>query len=245
MENPKGYRVLTEWLNDMDRVAEIFSEETQDLPFSRSLRLQCDRAAQRIKRLRDGSDDALAEVLHEIVLNIQAELEDHTFFTVPPERAEWYHEDDRPLFGQAVADVFPDSTREIAEAGRCYALARWTASVFHLMRAVELTLHKWSDELGLSLRTPAAQANWQDILNGADKKLKDIEQNQPKSPQRDADLEYFGDASAHFRAIKDAWRNHVSHSKATYDEAGSLGILQHVKAFMGKLASRPASTTTP
>ena len=85
---------------------------------------------------------------------------------------------------------------------------------------------------------PAEQANMQDILNLADKKLKSIEQ-QPKSPQRDADLEYFGDSSAHFRAIKDAWRNHVAHAKRTYDERQATSIFTHVRSFFQTLAMRP------
>lgn len=121
----------------------------------------------------------------------------HLYFLVPENRKGLYYQDDRPLFGEAVANAIPNSTVEIAEAGRCFALERWTACVFHLMRAVELALHKWSDDLGVVLRVPAEQANMQYILNSADKKLKAVE-NEPKSAQHDTDLEYFGDTSAHF-----------------------------------------------
>ena len=42
-----------------------------------------------------------------------------------------------PPFGQAVEDKFPDARFDIEEAGKCLALGRPTACIFHLMRAVE------------------------------------------------------------------------------------------------------------
>ena len=41
-------------------------------------------------------------------------------------------------FGRSVVGVFPDPTADIDEATRCLALERPTASVFHLMRAMEV-----------------------------------------------------------------------------------------------------------
>jgi hypothetical protein len=177
-------------------------------------------------------------MLRDLLPEIQHEMSRNMYFLVPENRKGLYQEDDTALFGEAVAAAIPDSTPEIAEAGRCIALDRWTAAVFHLMRAAEVALHKWAGDLGVTLKIPAEQANMQDILNAADKKLKEIEQ-QPKSSQRDADLEYFGDTSAQFRAIKDAWRNHVAHSKRTYDERETTAILNHVRSFFQRLATRP------
>jgi hypothetical protein len=176
-------------------------------------------------------------LLRDLLPDIQGEMMRHAYFIVPENRKNWYRDDDTPLFGEAIASAIPNSTVEIAEAGRCYALERWTACVFHLMRAVELALHKWSGDLGLVLKTSAEQANMQDILTAADLKLKAIGQ-QPKSIERDANLEYFGDTSAHFRAIKDAWRNHVAHAKRTYDERETTAILNNVHSFLEKLATR-------
>jgi len=81
-------------------------------------------------------------LLRDLLPDIQLEMTRHLYFLVPENRKGLYYQDDRPLFGEAVANAIPNSTVEIAEAGRCFALERWTACVFHLMRAVELALHK-------------------------------------------------------------------------------------------------------
>lgn len=197
-----------------------------------------DRCATLMQTAPSMDPPTVCHMLRDLLADIQRELIRHMYFLIPEERKAWYHQDDRPLFGEAVATAIPDTTSEIAEAGRCLALARWTACVFHLMRATERALHKWSRDFGLALQMPLEQANWQEILNAADRKLKEIGQL-PRSPQREADLQYFGETAAHFRAIRDAWRNHVAHSKVTYDERGALTVLEHVRTFMVKLATRP------
>jgi hypothetical protein len=222
------------WRERATKCLQDMSEECLEAGFDRLME-RCNRFANQIRTL---PIETTCYMLRDLLPEIQREMSRHMYFLVPEDRKGWYRDDDTPLFGEAVAIAFPDSTPEIAEAGRCLALDRWTACVFHLMRAVELALHKWSDDLGVPLKVPAEQANMQEILNLADKKLKGIEQL-PKTPQRDADLEYFGDASAHFRAIKDAWRNHVAHAKRTYDERQATSILNHVRSFFQKLATRP------
>src|SRR5205085_5356579 len=57
------------------------------------------------------------------------------FMYLPASDAEYY--DQEALFGQEVATKFPQANKEIKEAGNCYATGNYTASVFHLMRAVE------------------------------------------------------------------------------------------------------------
>jgi transposase-like protein len=158
------------------------------------------------------------------------------FLAVQPNKRIFYMAPEQ-WFGKEVLQAYPDSEADLNAAARCIALDEWTACVFHLMRGVEAALRKWSDQLGLLLKMPVVDANWQDILSEADKALKTLEQ-QPKSPQRNEDLEYFGDTAAQFRAIKNAWRNHVAHSKRSYDERDAVEIMQHVATFMRKLARR-------
>ena len=170
--------------------------------------------------------------------SLDRELKKRSFLFVPDSRVDFYHEDDKPLFGDEVEKVFRSTTPEIAEFGRCYAVGQWTASVFHLMRATEVALHKWCDDLHLPLKIPAEQANWQDILNLAIKHQNQMRQETP-SQKRDDDLEYYGSSIASFTGFKDAWRNHVSHAKVRYDERQATSIMHHVRAFMERLSSRP------
>jgi hypothetical protein len=165
------------------------------------------------------------------------ELTEPQFLRIASEKRS-YFEQLEPLFGAPVVDSFPNSDRDIAAAGRCFAFGEWTACVFHLMRALELALHKWALEMGVTQFSAIELENWKNILDAADKRIKALEQ-QPKSPQKDRELQYYGETCAHFRSIKDAWRNHVSHSRTTYDERETEAILMHVKEFMRLLAARP------
>lgn len=78
----------------------------------------------------------LAEQFHLLVAQFGNELDGRTLYTMGPKYAGLF-ESVEPLFGDAVADAFPDASYDISEAGKCMAMARWTAAVFHLMRATE------------------------------------------------------------------------------------------------------------
>ena len=56
------------------------------------------------------------------------------------------------LFGDDVARAFPSSKGDIDEAGKCLALDRGTACVFHLMRILEIGLQLLAAKLGISLQ---------------------------------------------------------------------------------------------
>jgi hypothetical protein len=72
-----------------------------------------------------------------------------------------------PLFGDAVADAFPAAEQEITDAGKCRAAGLWTASVMHLMRAIEEPLNSLAQWLGAE-----TGQNWNTALNQIDAKLR-------------------------------------------------------------------------
>lgn len=82
--------------------------------------------------------------------------------------------------------------------------------------------------------------NWKNIIDQIEKEIRKFEPL-PKSPQKTADLEFYGRTAAQLRSFKDAWRNHVSHSKGTYDESEAILVWTHVRTLMEQLAAHPAS----
>ena len=208
----------------------------QRLELSMSIQEQVKRQIERLKK-SDGNGDTvlLLQLTTEIQDNLHHELEAWTFFAVRPELRAYYDAPEK--WCRDLLQAYPESERDLRAAGRCLSMNEWTACVFHLMRTVETALRKWADQWGLVLKMPTSEANWQDIISAADRNLKALEQ-EPKSAQRTADLEYFGGMTAHFLAIKNAWRNHVAHGKQTYDGREAGETLQHVLAFMRKLATR-------
>jgi hypothetical protein len=78
----------------------------------------------------------LWNLLGEVEQRLIDELEGHDkFFYIPLLRAQVF-ELVEP-YGVLVSKKFPNLTEDIQEAGKCYACARYTACVFHLMRVME------------------------------------------------------------------------------------------------------------
>jgi hypothetical protein len=193
-------------------------------------------------------DDSLmiahCHLLREVSAAIEYELTSQLFLRVSSERQRWYSEDDTPLFGPEVRSAFSDSAYDIAEAGRCFALERWDASVHHLMIATEVAMRVWAKDMRLKTAVPLALSDMEAILRGADCKLKQLK-NQRRSKRRDAALTYLSETSAHFGFIKDAWRKHSAHGRAKYDERAAKSILTHVADFMRLLSSKPELSGKP
>jgi hypothetical protein len=72
--------------------------------------------------------------LHDLILD---QMKEKIFLFVPDEQAAFLKQH---AFGKNITDAFPSSTFDVSEAGACYASARWTACVFHLMRSLEVGL---------------------------------------------------------------------------------------------------------
>ena len=145
-----------------------------------------------------------------------------------------YYEQKELLFGQEVVDKFPSVAYDISEAGKCYALYRSTACVFHLMRVLEIGLRVFADRFGV----PSDRQIWHNVIEGIEKAVR----NMPNDPNKPADWkdqqEFFSGAATQFMFVKDAWRNYVAHArdKCTEDEAER--IFSSVRSFMQRLATR-------
>jgi hypothetical protein len=170
----------------------------------------------------------ITELLHDLM----AELKDATFLRITPEKRAAY-EQPTPPFGNEVFDTFPSAQRDVAAASRCFALDEWTACVFHLMRALEQGLRAFASKVGLSADA-VAQENWKNVIDQIESKIREIEA-QPKSSAKTEMLKAYSLAAAQFRYIKDAWRNHVTHGRATYDEPEAESILSHTRDLMRSL----------
>jgi HEPN domain-containing protein len=213
-----------------DEAISNLKQKLQGLPLPFSIVHQIDRMEHRaslVPFLR-AEISVLAREVHE---NIVAELTTRRFLMILGERR-FLFEQPEPLFGQKVAERFNAASRDIAAAGRCMALDEWTATVFHLMRAVEIALQT----LARRLRIRSVKVKeWVTLLKDIDTALAAI-RNRPRTPKRDRVLEYYSQARANIAVFKDAWRNHVMHSRETYDERQAWAIFASVKAFMEELA---------
>ena len=141
--------------------------------------------------------------------------------------------DNGKLFGLEVVAAFPsdETTYEIKEAGNCFALGRYTATVFHLMRVLEKGLKALADKLPILFSIPFEYQNWHNIIEQIEARIKDMNQ-QGASQQKTDDLKVYSEIAKEFRYFKDAWRNSVAHSRETYGREQALSISRHVGEFM-------------
>lgn len=125
---------------------------------------------------------------------------------------------------------------EIDEGMKCYALGRYPASVFHMMRALEIGLNALADELGVTFE----HRNWENVIADIEAELIRIEKapNVPPDPHRKERLHFYGEAARHFRFLKEAWRNYAMHVKETHDDGTARSVVLHVSEFMRQLAAK-------
>ena len=159
-------------------------------------------------------------------------FEERLFLTLSPD-AERYYSQPEPLFGSVVDNAFPSTADDIAEAGKCFALGRYTAAVFHLMRTLEVGLGALARETKATTGNP----NWETVLNAITSR---VNQMGPATdgPDWKERQQYISEAVAQFRIFKHAWRNYVTHSRVTYDEEKARAIYESVREFMSHLATR-------
>jgi hypothetical protein len=117
-------------------------------------------------------------------------------------------------------------SEDIAEAGKCLAVNRTTAVVFHLLRVMEIAVRVFGNKLGVQL---ASEKNSQNILDEINKSIRAMD-------QKAAQTKTYAAASAHLYNVKLAWRNEVMHPKQTYTIAESKNVLSSVGTFIRELA---------
>lgn len=151
------------------------------------------------------------------------ELKSQLFLFVPSGRAVFYQS------ALALPD-FPEAAVELIRAGNCFAVAEYTASVFHSMRSVEVGLEAVRLNLGMPDRK-INERSWGNICN-------DIRDGITAKGKTWAKVDEYMAIHATLVALKDAWRNQTMHVAATYDERDSRLILENTKQFIVRLSGK-------
>lgn len=132
-------------------------------------------------------------------------------------------------FGSLVAAKFPKCTEDISESGKCLALGRHTACVFHLARAMESAVARIGRKLKVTIvDRDNKQLVWGKILANINKAVEGL----PKGKKRDD----WSAACGFLYHAKQAWRNDTMHPKQTYTEEEATEVFRTVRAFMNQLA---------
>ena len=176
------------------------------------------------------------------------ELSKRRFLRVDVDRGAFVDNDE--LFGLDVKSHFPSATFDIREAGNCLAATNNTAAVFHLMRAVEWALRalcvdlgfrrvrKQNKKTGRVTYTPLGWSDWETLLNQLKNRVTERIAKKSRGPKKQLYQEFYYPALQDIEGIKEAWRNHVMHTRREYSPDDAEAIFSHVRRLMEKLATR-------
>jgi hypothetical protein len=131
------------------------------------------------------------------------------------------------------SSAFPNASFEIEEAAKCIAFERYTASVFHCMRAMEFGIKAIAKFLDIPDPAKPVEKNWGVILktiNDAMDSKYPKNARLPKTTGATLELLY-----ANLDAIKNPWRNATMHVENVYAPHEALHIARCVGMFLLEL----------
>ncbi|MFL6352036.1 MAG: hypothetical protein ACJ74Z_09325 [Bryobacteraceae bacterium] len=171
----------------------------------------------------------IATLFTELKNRIDDELKGRIFLSLPRADAEQYQQ--TVPFGIKAAEKFGRVLTDMQEAGKCLALDRPTACVFHLMRVMEYSVQRFGKKLGITLTDTKT---WQTILNDLNAPIRAMPE---KTRLQKKKKEEYAGVHAYLFNVKLAWRNPVMHPKATYTPEEAKDVFRHVNTFLRHLAS--------
>jgi hypothetical protein len=165
--------------------------------------------------------------MRELQNRIADELDDRLFLRMLSEKAKFY---DKPIeqFGKSIMSIFHSIEFDVEEAGKCFAVGRDTACVFHVMRIMEAGLRVIATDLKIDI---LSNKSWDSIL----KKMESAIEAQHK---RDQWTDFYAEVRAKGYAVKDAWRNPTMHIEKKYTSDESEDIFRAVRGFMRHLSTK-------
>ncbi len=206
-------------------LAHQYTEELQ-LPVTRK---RIDRLGQQLHVDQCTYGDVVGSI-RDIVGRFTDELENTLLFHIPTDKQQFL-ENARKEMGEGIIEKFPEIMFDIEEAGKCLALERGTACVFHLMRIMEAGLRAVAGKLGIDV---LANRTW-------DAMLKKIKLANEQQHSRDEWTDFYTEIVAKGYAVKDAWRNNTMHIENKYTLEEAEDIFRAVRGFFRHISTRLAA----
>ena len=174
--------------------------------------------------------------MREIQLRFDEDLGKHVYLQLRPDVAAFF-EDSIDKRWRPIADRFKCDF-DIAEARQCIGLERPTAAVFHLMKVVEAAVL----ELQMFLKTRDMKAHFGSVLQRLEH-VTQKEQFEHLPEHLKPYKQFMVDVLAQLHAVKDSWRNKVTHVDANivpvglFTEEMARGIHDATLLLLEKMAS--------
>ncbi len=171
----------------------------------------------------------IASCSKHVRMTLISELRSRLFLQIIPHRREFYNSNRGlgPETGKEIIKFeelfakFPGIRYDISEAGNCFAFERFTACVYHLMRAAEYGLVA----VAMSVNVPDGKlTSWDTMIRGIQERMKADESSARKPDNWQDRRKKYAELCSWFSDIKNGWRNPVSHLPRQYseDDASSM-----------------------
>lgn len=182
-----------------------------------------------LKRLRttDLKWTELKGLLEGLTRLVGREIEGAKLFALEPIKGPYYGLA-AEVFGMEAVVAFPRAEYDLEEAGKCVALARNTACVFHLMRAMETVLQILCGRLGVA----NVDKRWGFLLQDIDSAIKMMADTDDRAK--------WSLTRSNLWHVKETWRNDTMHPGDKYTDAEARDVLEAVKVFVRSLSTLAA-----
>jgi len=139
--------------------------------------------------------------VHAFHENIERELGCRVFLSMTP-AAETRFSNSRKGWEEILA-VFPDATEDVEEMNKCFALSRYSASIFHALLVAEHGVVR----LGRLLGVTDPKEGW----DATSKKLQKVVDGGHDNNTSGVDFSFLEQVNVCLQVMKHAWRNKVTH----------------------------------
>lgn len=172
----------------------------------------------------------LAVQIEELRHLMEGEMASQLFLWAPSHRSAWYGKHVSDIIGEDGWFSFPKIATDMEEAAKCYALGRFTACAYHLMRSTEIGVTALSKAIGHQ----PTHRGWGEVFKEVERQSK----MQSPPPHWKGRRKFFNQLSGDLCALTKAWRNDVAHLVAVYGEDDATELLTVVPMFLKDLATQ-------
>jgi len=165
-------------------------------------------ALERARKVLPLSENALIEALPDVVtraiVTVEDELSLRLYFSLEPQEADLYV---KSLAGwETIIAGFPETTRDVEEMNKCFALCRYTAAMFHALHVAE-----WGAmELGNYIGVTDPKKGWGPTQKKLDELIKGGHANLPVVLK--GKFEFLEQMHREIQTMVLAWRHKVDHA---------------------------------
>jgi hypothetical protein len=206
---------------------------TLELPVSS---IAAERLAALLKNPLASADEVECRT-RDLITRLNDELDARLFLTIPTSVVHYYGLPGT-ILGAEIVHKWSSLTKDAAEAGNCFALGRYTACVFHLMRVMERLVQEFLLNIKAEVTHKGKPieleyAEWHEVEDAIAAKLKNMARGKRKSRCNGALLT--------LGAVRLGIRNEVMHPRGFYDDADARKLIDNVKAFAHEIVTLSAS----